>query len=210
MLGGLSLIGFDNLSLRQIARYKSQKNYALLTGFIIVATSITSLVGIFAFLFFYITLSLIPDYQSIITSYLQENLNIEIYLLAAFMLPFIALTQVYQRLLQGAKHIIRSQIPEMIVRPFILLLLLAIIYFFQGTKLNLQTAIYLQLCAIFIAFLVSIYFFWQKIIKNLPQKISPAYDMKIWLKASLAFFLLNSISLINVRADILMLSLIHI
>ena len=209
LLGGLSLIGFDNLSLRQIARYKSQKNYALLTGFIIVATSITSLVGIFAFLFFCITLSLIPDYQSIITSYLQENLNIEIYLLAAFMLPFIALTQVYQRLLQGAKHIIRSQIPEMIVRPFILLLLLAIIYFFQGTKLNLQTAIYLQLCAIFIAFLVSIYFFWQKIIKNLPQKISPVYDMKIWLKASLAFFLLNSISLINVRADVLMLGIMQ-
>ena len=33
--------------------------------------------------------------------------------------------------------------------------------------------------------------------------------MKIWLKASLAFFLLNSISLINVRADILMLGIMQ-
>ena len=52
LLGGLSLIGFDNLSLRQIARYQNQHKYGLLKGFIVVATIITCLASVFFIMLF--------------------------------------------------------------------------------------------------------------------------------------------------------------
>ena len=209
LLGSLSLLGFDNLSVRQIARYQSQKKYAFLKGFIIVATLITCLAGIIAFFSFFIYLSLRADNQLFINSYLQESFNKKVWLIAFLVLPLMALTQVFQHLLQGAKYIIRSQISEMIVRPAILMLFLASFYFWKQQQLNLESAVYLQLAAIFVAFWASFYFFWQKILLELPPKILPAYDTKVWLKASMSFFLINSISLINVRTDILMLGMMQ-
>ncbi|MGB1204792.1 MAG: flippase [Chitinophagales bacterium] len=209
LVGGLSLLGFDNLSLRQMARYQNKKRYDLLKGFIIVATLITCLVGTLLFFSVYIYSSLTLDNQLFTIIYLQENIKSKIWLLVFLILPFMALTQVYQHLLQGAKHIISSQIPEMIVRPIVLLCLLIGIYIYQDQQLDLETAIYLQLLAIFVAFLASVYFFWRKIIATMPAKILPTYEIEVWLKASASFFLINSISLINVRTDILMLGMMQ-
>lgn len=124
--------------------------------------------------------------------------------LMSLALPLLALSRLRQGALQGLGHTIMSQVPEMAVRPLLMLLLIGIVL---GGNLAVRAAIpavMLYVIAMAVAFGIGfVALLWA--IPPQRRAIVPAYQARVWLLSALPLMLISGAYIVNIRTDILML-----
>lgn len=198
LLGGMSAAAFDDLSVRQVAVYKSQHNHQLLCGIIKVGGVVTVALS----LLFALMLYVLP--QSFVQNHHFFNQHKQLLLLSAILLPLWALTQWGQALLRGGKFIVHSQLPDALIRPFLFLLLVLLGNFVWHLPSNAHNLLVGYAMAAVLSLVVCLWWLNKKVVQAVPSNAGkPLYDTHNWSKAAAAFFLISSINLINIRTDIL-------
>ncbi len=205
VLGTLAAMGTETYMVKTTAALRTAKQNGLLKGAgifsILVVVGVSMLIILFTWfvlhhwhkLWFYNPNSLMANLQ-----------NRYLLVIILWSLPFIALARVLEGMLRGAKFVISSQLPEMLVKPILLLILIAITYFLNSRSLDITGTIILQIISVV---LVAIAYF-ALFLKKFPADLilaKPQYEPAIWTKGMFSFLSVSILSIINVRADLLLL-----
>lgn len=135
------------------------------------------------------------------------NLDASVVYTTAIMLivlPFAAFTRIYAFILRGLHHVVAGQAVEMLLRPFMVLLFVAIAFYLWPDLRSAEYAMGIQLGSMIVVLLVSILL----VARFLPAQIGEykaEFRDREWLRNALPFTLIGGAGLINNQADIIML-----
>lgn len=197
LLGLIATLGLNQLLLRFVPTYFAAGDLGSLKGvinrsnlWVLLASTIIFFLGLALFGLFKInTVLFLP------------------FVLAFFTVPFLALSSVRQAVLRGMGKFIHALIPEFILRPLTLLILLMCFISFNNQHINAVNALTLSLVSTFIAFAVGA--FWQH--KYLPAEVKESeaiYHDHEWYLVAMPLLLIVGLNLISIRIDVLMLGML--
>ena len=126
------------------------------------------------------------------------------FIIALSSLPLAALTLVRQAALRGLNHIIAGQIPEMLVRPLLLIGFVVGAYLLLGPDFNAAWAVGVSVVATGLSFLVGAWLLRRALSEEITQA-APEYQTGTWLRSAMPFLLIGGVLIINARTDIIML-----
>lgn len=213
LLSGIAWFGFDDLLIRDVAVYRSQNKNSLLKGLLQTALVATAIAAISLTLLAYfgtkIFSSLQYDSEPIFDiSFLSNPLQKQALLIAfAAIVPF-TLLQIFQFALVGAKEIVKGQIAEKLVKPSLFLIAVLVVYFLQGQEITAIEVVKINVIAIFAACGIAYIFFRQKLLAPY-RNLKAEYQLKAWRSAAVAFALVNTLNLVYIKADVVMLGTIE-
>ncbi len=121
-------------------------------------------------------------------------------LIASPMLPLLGLNTLRGSTLQGLRNVIYAQLPELVVRPSLLLLLAGGLL--VAGVLNIVTALVCQIIGACGAFLLGTWFL-QRLRPGAVSTVSPAYREREWGRTLLPFMLLAAVGTLNGQVGIL-------
>jgi O-antigen/teichoic acid export membrane protein len=196
LLTVLSMFGFGNVLIREIAAYQVQKQWELVCG-------ILRWVGGFAFLF-----SLgVAAVAAILIYTFRHLLNAQIFpaiWVALLLLPILTLFNLNNQALIGNKKVIEAQLTGVLARaPLFIVLLIVVLGTFPSAR-TATMAIFLSLYALFVALLAGLGLLY----RTLPRQVINAnseYRGKRWLKSALPMLFIAGLYELNSRVPILML-----
>lgn len=187
-------LGLPVLLVREIAKYQEKNNFGLMKGLLKRSNQIVFIV------------SLIIGLLSILVLWIySDQIDEEKYYtisFALFLLPILTLGNLRGAALRGLNRIISGQLPEMIIRPGILVLL--VLLYFTFWELSPAQAIILYIIAATFAFVIGTLL----LFKNLPNsfsKVKPKFETKSWVKSLAPLALLGGVQAIKSETDIFML-----
>lgn len=205
VLGTLAAMGTESYMVKTTAAYRTAKQNGLLKGAGIFSVFVVVGVSLLIILITWFTLRHWDKLWFYNPNSLMANpQNRHLLVIILWSLPFIALARVFEGLLRGAKFVISSQLPEMLVKPILLLMFIAIAYFLQGRSLDITDTIVMQIISVV---LVAIAYF-ALFLKKFPHEliiVQPQYQPAIWTRGMFSFLSVSILSIINVRADLLLL-----
>ncbi len=195
LLSGIATSGFVNLLLRRTAAYTETEEYSLLKGligwcmqYIIIIAAIITLIACLIFMLFNFTN--VPNSTTV--------------LIAVLSVPLISLLVFYQSALNGGHFIVQSQLPEKIIKPSLIVLIVSIIFSLSIPSINAVTCIVINCIATFFALAIA-YLSFRKNILTLTHDIASEYETPEWTVNYKNLFLLGILSIINSKLDVLML-----
>lgn len=212
LLSGIAWLGFDDLLIRDVAVYRSKKKLGLLKGLLQTALISTAIAAIVLTLFAYGSLEALSYLQTSTNSlfdisFLSDSSKKQALLIAFVAILPMTLMLVLQFALVGAKEIVWGQIAEKLFKPIAFLLSVLAIYFYCGKQITAIEVITANVAIIIAACLLAYFFFRQKLL--LPYQNEKArYQQKIWWSAAIAFALVNTLNLVYIKADLVMLGTI--
>ena len=190
-------LGFDQLSVRQIAIYLSNTEWGKLKGIYQFAMSNTLrasiIIGLLMFGTIYIALG-------------SQNIALVFYF-TALLIPIGAIIRLQQGVLRGLHLISLGQIPEFIVQPFLLLLLLLVIFYGVKQVLTASEVMALNIIAAITALLTGS----QLLTRAIPlesNKTDPVFDRKNWVSSLIPFMLIGGIFILNEQIATVLLGLL--
>lgn len=193
------LLGSNNLLLRFVPMYLATTDWCSLRGLLRFSTRMAVLVGVGIVVVVLCGLVIVGE---------RMPDDIRWALLAGFaVLPFAALSLQRQAVLRGLHQVARALIPEIIVRPVLLMAFAGGLVWGFGQTLSAPTGLILNGVAVMLAFLLGWY--WQR--RATPDEVrsaSPASDVPGWLKISIPLFVVTCVQLLLVRMDIMLLGLL--
>jgi O-antigen/teichoic acid export membrane protein len=196
----ITVFGFDNLLIRNVASYKTQSSWELMAGILNLANRLV--------LWLSFSVALLAAIISLILIG-SSNLNFLItFWLALIALPLMGLTRIRLATMRGLNYVIIGQLPETLLRPMLFILLLSLVAWWIGKDIGAPMAMGMQLTAVAIAFIIGNIF----LQKNLPpelQTISPIYETFQWMRSGFNLLLIGGMALINSRIDTLMIGVIQ-
>lgn len=191
-----AVFGQKAILVRNVAAYDAQSAWGLMAGLLKWADSmVIFLSATIAFLGVAVTWMLANRLDSQTVSALQ---------MALLLLPWVALTRLRQAALQGLHHIVAAQLPEKVIRPLVLSLLVGCAYFFLQDDLSATWAVGLSNIAMGVAFVVAK----RALDLALPAPVkvaAPKYEARLWTHSAIPIMFIVGMNIINGRADILML-----
>jgi O-antigen/teichoic acid export membrane protein len=196
-IGSLSPMGLSSVLVRETGRYIKSGRLDFAAGLISFSQRVNFLVSLFlAVLFAAVVFFFVPEDE--------ERLRTAL-LIVSVGIPVFGQLFISKSVLNAVKKIELSLIPEQILRAAFALFVLAGLWFLLKENIRLNTAVWVNVGAFFFALLVSLWF----VKKHLASIIrhQKSYARKKWLTLGFSFFMLSVISIINTRADILMLGL---
>jgi len=119
--------------------------------------------------------------------------------------PLIALANLRGAALRGLRHVVLGQLPELIIRPAILIASLAVLALIFKRNLGPAEAMFIHVAAAATAFVIGGWMLWQA--RPFPPDtiLKASYDKHKWIKSSIPLALSAGMQLINSNADIVML-----
>jgi O-antigen/teichoic acid export membrane protein len=198
-LSFITVFGFDNLLIRNVALYKTQSSWDLMAGILNLANRLV--------LWLSFSVSLLA---AIVALILISHLKLDFVLtfcIAINLLPLMGLTRIKLATLRGLNYVVIGQLPETILRPLLFIILLSIVAWF-GKDIGAPMAMVIQLTAVGIAFIIGNIFL-QKSLPYQLQSISPTYETFQWMRSGFNLFLIGGMSLMNSRIDTLMIGAIQ-
>ena len=212
LFSGIAWLGFDDLLIRDVAVYRSQKRFHLLKGLLQTALISTAITATTLTLFAYYSLQFFTYLQGTFsylesTSFINDSTQKQSLTIALMAIVPMTLMLILQFALVGAKEIVLGQIAEKLFKPIIFLLAVLGIYFYQDQQITTLEIIAANVVVIFAACLLAFFFFRQKLL--LPyHALKATYQQKIWWNAAISFALVNMLNLVYIKADIVMLGII--
>jgi len=193
-----AMAGLPALLVREVAKNQLMENWMLLKGVLARA---------FQFSFVLSTLIGIGVALSVwgVAESSQQNMQADVLLIALFLIPIIALSELRSGALRGFKKIIEAQIPEMLIRPFGFMCLIVIIATFG--PVSAQDVVFAHVMAAATAFVVGSFF----LFRTLPGQLSnirPAFEQRRWFRSMLPLTILTGMEVVNGQADILILGIL--
>jgi O-antigen/teichoic acid export membrane protein len=210
ILAILAIFGFDRLLIRNLPAYGDKANWDLMKGILWFSSLITLFLALFLALVFAIVfiVSLNAPANTALVSLADFKASQDTFLisclLAMLLLPLRVALRLLQAIMQGFQKIVKSLLPEYILRPFILVFGLCYFLLFSSDKIPPYFAILLHLLATIIALAYGIY----ALIPYIPKEIwqaKPRYESSKWLIANSAFVLALVAIIINARLGVLFL-----
>ncbi len=192
-----AVLGLGELLVREVSVYKTKNAWGHLKGILRWANG----AALLASLLIALTATLVVwNARGLSTSSLA--------LIIAFSsLPLAALTLVRQAALRGLNRVVAGQVPEMLVRP-VLLIVFVVGAYLSGSEFNAEFnaawAVGMSVAATGVSFLVGAWLLRRALAREVVQAI-PQYQMGTWLRSALPFLLIGGVLIINARTDIIML-----
>jgi len=131
----------------------------------------------------------------------------ETFFMALLLLPLLALTGIRQGALRGLKRVVKASLPEGVMRPLFIGLLVAGLYGATNAGLGAAQIMVLNLLATIAAFGIGTY--WLSM--ALPSEVlrsAPTNDGRTWLRVSLPNFMIAGMHLVLGQTDIIMVGLL--
>ena len=189
-----AVLGLGELLVREVSVYKTKNAWGHLKGILRWANGAALLASL-----------LIALSATLIVWNVQGLSAASLALIIAFSsLPLAALTLVRQAALRGLSHVIAGQVPEMLVRPVLLIGFVVGAYLSLGSSFNAAWAVGMSVAATGVSFLVGAWLLRRALSREVTQA-TPQYQRGTWLRSALPFLLIGGVLIINARTDIIML-----
>ena len=195
-----SLLGLNTSLVRFIAAYKVQERWGLLRG--IVHRS-TQFIVVFSLL--------ISGISGIVVWFLRNRIGQDqaaTFGVALILLPVLVLVRLREASLRALKRVVLSSLPDRIIRPLLLAIILSGLYFYLRKPLQATQAMAINLIAVFTALVIGTVW----LVKEFPEQArdaQPIYAAKEWLKVSLPLLLIASMAMVLSQTDIIMVGAIR-
>ena len=194
MLSLIAKLGFDTAAARFIPVFLANGETARLHGFVrrgnIIVLFTSTALAILAAAIVYVAGSALPaETQSV-------------FWLTCPLLPLIAVSQWLQGVLRGFQRVVRSELPERVVRPLLMMALITIVPMSGLNPGNAMSAVALHLAAMLAAVLLAAH--WVR--TALPGRVDtePQYATGEWIRTSLPMAVVAISFLVMSQIDILM------
>jgi O-antigen/teichoic acid export membrane protein len=189
--------GFTTLLVKEIAIYRSQKNWQFIKGLLKFVDVCVLILSILLIVVFYCL-------SRMIFADPEKSVLLRAMLVAIPLIPLWAFAYIRQSSILGFENATRSLIPDMIIRPGLAVAVIFVLFLIWPERLNIDAVMVISLFGSAIALLVAIN--WLR--KALPPEyylVKPKYNKKIWLKTSIPLFIFGSMQIILPQIPIVML-----
>ncbi|MEP6714270.1 MAG: oligosaccharide flippase family protein [Terriglobia bacterium] len=190
-----SLLGLDQLLVREIATAHALREWGLLRGLLLRANQAVLLISCGTGLIAALVALLLPRSA-------QSGIR-GTFLVALFFLPLITLTRVRQAAMQGLHKVALGALPEQLVQPGLLLLCLGIALA-AGYQLSASIAMLVNVASAAVAYGLGAYL----LRRSLPPEIAQAiavYRHRQWIRSALPLVFAAGIAVLFAQADTLIL-----
>lgn len=194
-----TMLGLNPLITREIAVYKTQEQWGLAKGIIRWA-------NLNIFLLSFITAIIASLIIWHFQAYFKVN-NITVILVALIGLPLINLLKIKESQLHAIGHIVKAQLPEVIIRPVVIIAFLSTLYLLFKQQFNATWAMGIYVLATGICFVVISLIIYRFVPQNIATA-TPEYRQKVWFYEALPMLFISSMYLINNQTDTLMLGVL--
>lgn len=196
LIAQISIFGFDNLSIREVAAYKVKQQWQQLNQYFKHAFKFVGL------------LSLSLTIVAIVHFYFSESAeNAWYYTLSVLLAPCLCMLMLVQFNILGLGDAIGSQYLEKLARPLLLLLPVVILFYTTG-RITLVQTLYINLLAFVLVMLLVFWLFNKRKAQVVPEIILEKEDNAlngIWTKAAFGLFIYSILGHVNGKIDIIML-----
>lgn len=189
--------GLPTLIVRETTKYQLQGNWGLFRGLLALANVFVISFSIF-----------IAIVSAIIAWWVwgdEQSLKYITFLWALLLLPFIAFAKLRSSTLLGLRKVIRAQLPEELVQPMVMIVLL-LLCIFLGSELTPFKVVQYNVFAAFIAFFVgALLLKW-----TIPKQVKVAnkeYRVKAWVSSLIPLSLIVGVQAINKQVGIVTLGM---
>jgi O-antigen/teichoic acid export membrane protein len=192
-----AVLGLEALIPRDVAIYQTQAQWSLARGIVgwsnrlVLCTSLGLALVVIAWVGGFTT---------------ADSEQLAIFCLAMVSLPFLALSRLRQGVMQALRCVIKGQIPEMVVRPVVLVLFISGAYFLGEQHLSATTAMTIHALASATTFCVGTFLMWGVMPASL-KKATPQYQTQVWFKSALPMLLIAGMYAVNNKTDMIMLGI---
>lgn len=189
--------GFTTLLVRDIAIYRSKKNWSHLKGLLKFSDTFVLILSIFLMIIFY-------GLSRILFADPEKSLMLRAMLIAIPLIPLWAFAHLRQASIRGLEDATRSLLPDMIIRPGLVVILIIAIFIFWPEKINIDLVMLISLVGSAIALIVAVK--WLR--RALPREMTlykPEFKTEAWIKTSFPLFILGSMQIILPQIPVVML-----
>lgn len=197
LLGIPAVVGFDQLTIREISAYVTSNEHGAAAGLLRRADQLALAASL-----------LLAGLTALFTHFFGagwDPLLRRALLVGLPAVPLLALVRVRQGALQGLRRVVRGQLPETVVLPVLFLALVGFHLLLPGRSLDATAAVVLHVAAVGGALAVA----WLLLRRHLPEEVAaaePRYRTRAWVASAVPLFLVAGLYVINSRADTLMLA----
>ncbi|KGK91257.1 hypothetical protein DP73_04645 [Desulfosporosinus sp. HMP52] len=192
-------MGYDTATLKYMPKYEVDQNWGLLKGFLLKSQKgvlIFSSVVTFSILLF--AWFNVPKFSS--------SLRVVFYI-GSFLVPALALLQLYGARLRGLKKILVAQVPLQVIRPLFIMVITGITYILLQRHLTSWFVMTINLVSVLFALWLSIWAF----SRNLSPIISnakPIFKVREWMSTAIPLLVISGMQLVMGQMDIIMLGIL--
>jgi O-antigen/teichoic acid export membrane protein/acetyltransferase-like isoleucine patch superfamily enzyme len=193
-LGVPACLGLPEYLVREVAVYQAKAEWGLLKGLLRRSNELVLLLS-----------TAIATIAGSIAAWTTTNIQLLIvFCLALLSLPFTTLTSLRQGSMRGLDQVVKSDFPELLIKPLLFLTLLGLIFVFQPSYLTVYSVMGIYVLTVGIAFWVGS----RQLYEVLPtpaKEASARYRTQEWFRGSLPFLAVVAMFTINQQVDVLML-----
>jgi len=195
-----SQLGLPQLVIRETAKAQAHEHWGLLRGLwrwsTLAVWCFSIIVAVLAFIFIRAFGGQIDDVQH------------KTILVGLLLVPLVALGNLRGSALKGLRYVIIGQLPESIIRPSILLLMVCGIWLF-GSHVSSVQAMGMHIIAAAVAFSAGAIMLWYARPPALTTRPKPEYQSRLWLLSALPLAMISGLHVINNQTDIIMLGVLR-
>ena len=192
----ISMLGLSQLIIREIAAYRANQTWNLMRGLLKRANQATFIASVVmalgAAIFAFVMIERIGEHA------------FHTFLIGLILLPLLVLIHLWATTIRGLGHILLSQVPMVVIRPCLFLILLGAAYLFREDGSSATKAMSMQVIATAVPFVIMLATLW-KVLPVETKNTSPAFQTKVWMKSAWPLFFVSAMLIVNQQTDILML-----
>ena len=195
LLDMIATVGLENLMVREVALYTSQKSWGLFRGLLRRADQIVFCVS------FSIGLLAIAIAWNV-----WQATNWTMFLVfcgAMIGLPFASLRNLRRGTMDGLSQVTLGFLSETMIAPILFIILAGVAALISGSDFTASLAIIIYSAVVIISFGISTKIR-HRVLPKQSKIAAPRYQMKVWLLSAIPFMMLGSLYVISNRIDILM------
>ena len=187
-----AILGFDRYLLRGLAVYQERQEWPLGRGLLVRTNQLVTGASL-----------LVACVAAVVCGALcSPELRLPM-AIAMLMIPINNLVQLRQGAMQAMRRVVRGQIPEFVIRPWLIVLLIIAAHALVPTSFTPVFAIAIAVVATTVAFVVGAVW----LVRILPDQLKtadPTYRTRAWLRSAIPMMLVVSVNLINNQISVLL------
>jgi O-antigen/teichoic acid export membrane protein len=190
-------LGLDVSAVRFVPQYRLRGEWSLLHGLLRTSVLAVATAGIVLGIGLALAMRFVPD------RFVGGQPGVG--LAAAVLLPLVALSYLVQGIVRGARQVVRAELMESIIRPLILIALVALIAFTLGrpTAVHAMSA---NAAGTFVALTLGGYWAARALRAGL-RNTRPEFDLPAWTSTAVPFMLMGGMNIILDQTDLLVIGI---
>ena len=189
--------GFGTLLVREIAIYRSRREWAVFKGLLRFSDRFVLVLSLIISLIFFVVAGFV------FTATDKEAMRLSLWVSAPLVTLF-ALSRLRESAARGLERVFGALLPGMIFRPGLLLTGIVAIYLFWPDLLSAPVAMAVNVCAATVALLAGV--FWlRRLLPSEVKRVQTEWNCKPWLKSAFLMLIYGCLQTILGKSDIVML-----